>query len=47
MEDMMLNEIKKELNFKEKIIVSIFKKTFTKTCNLVRIKIINKILKNF
>lgn len=40
-----LDEVIKELNFGEKIIVKIFAKTFCKVYNKVRIKIINSILK--
>lgn len=36
-------EIVKELNWKEKIILKIFKKTFFKVYNIVRISIVNKL----
>lgn len=35
------DEVIKELNWKEKIIVKIFAKTFNKVHNITRIKIIN------
>lgn len=38
------NEIIKELNWKEKIIIKIFAKTFEKVVNIVRISIINKLI---
>ncbi len=43
--DVVLKELKKELNWKEKIIVRIFSKTFTKVYNICRINIVNKIIK--
>lgn len=45
MKDIVENEIKKELDFKEKIIFKLFKKTFMKVYNIVRIKIVNEIIK--
>ena len=44
MKDVAVNEIVKELNWKERIIVRIFRKTFIKVVNVARIKIINKML---
>lgn len=44
MKDIVENEIKKELNFKERIILKLFKKTFVKVYNIVRIHIINNLL---
>lgn len=44
MKDILENEIKKELNFKERIIFKIFKKTIMKVYNIVRIHIINNLL---
>ena len=44
-ECVMEKDVVKELNFLERIIVKIFKKTFTKVYNIVRISIINEILK--
>ena len=38
------NEVIKELNWKEKIIVKLFAKTFDKVYNKCRIKIVNSIL---
>ena len=43
--DGVLNEITKELNYVERIIVRIFFKTFVKVYNKTRIDIINKMLK--
>lgn len=45
MKDVVVNEIIKELNWKEKIIVRIFAKTFKKVYNIVRINIVNSLLK--
>lgn len=39
------NEVMKELTWKEKIIVKIFNKTFNKVANLIRINIVNQMLK--
>ena len=44
MKDKVLDEIMKELNLREKIIVRIFAKLFIKVYNKERIKIINKML---
>lgn len=44
-EDKILKEIKKDLNLKECIIVSINKKTFLKVFNKVRIETANKLIK--
>ncbi len=38
------NEVMKELNWKEKIVVKLFAKTFEKVYNKCRIKIINSML---
>jgi len=46
MEDMMLDEIMKELNWKEKIIVKVFVKTIIKVYNITRITTINNIINN-
>ena len=45
MKDVVLNEVKKELNWKERIIVKLFTKTFTKIYNICRINTINKMIK--
>ncbi len=45
MKDVVKNEVIKELNWKEKIIVKIFNKTFNKVANLVRINTVNQMLK--
>ena len=39
------NEIIKELNWKEKIIVMIFNRVFNKVTNLVRINTVNKMIR--
>lgn len=44
MKDVVVEEIVKELNWKERIIVKVFRKTFIKVVNVARIKIINKML---
>lgn len=44
MKDVVLNEVIKELNWKERIVVRVFRKTFVKVANMTRIKIINKII---
>ena len=38
------NEIMKELNWKERIVVKLFAKTFEKVYNKCRIKIVNSII---
>ena len=38
------NEIIKELNWREKIIVKLFAKTFNKVANLIRINTVNKLI---
>ncbi len=38
------NEIIKELNWKERIVVKLFAKTFEKVYNKCRIKVVNSIL---
>lgn len=44
MKDKVLNEIIKELNWKERIVVKMFAKIFIKVYNKERINIINKML---
>ena len=39
-----LDEVVKELSFRERIILKIFRKTFTKFYNIVRIDIVNNFL---
>lgn len=39
-----LKEIEKECNFKERILIKLFTKTFFKVYNLARIKIINNLM---
>ena len=43
--NVVLNEVVSELNFRERIIVKVFKKTFIKVCNIQRIIIVNNILR--
>ena len=45
MRNVVLEEVKNELNFKEKIVVKVFTKTFEKVYNIARIRIINCVLK--
>ena len=45
MKDVVLNEMKKELNWKERIIIKIFTRTFSKIYNIARINIVNEIIK--
>lgn len=47
MKDVVVEEIVKELNWKERIIVKVFRKTFIKVVNVARIKIINKMLQKY
>ena len=44
MKNAILNEITNELNWKERIVVNTFKKTFMKVYTISRIKIINSLL---
>lgn len=39
------NEIMKELNWKEKIVIIVFTKTFNKVYNITRMNVINSIIK--
>ncbi len=43
-EELIVNEIAENLNWKEKIILKIFPKTFLKTYNIARVNTINRIL---
>lgn len=45
MNDVVFNVVKNELNWRERIIVRIFKKTFFKFYHIVRISTLNNILK--
>ena len=45
MEDVVLDEIKKQLNWREKIILIVLKKTIIKVYNIARIRTVNDILK--
>lgn len=44
MKEVVENEIIKKLNWKERIVVKIFRKTFSKSCNIIRINVINKLM---
>lgn len=45
MNDLVIKDVEKELNWKEKVIVKIFAKTFNKVYSIARIKTVNNILK--
>lgn len=45
MRNVVLEEVKNELNFKEKIVVKVFTKTFEKVYNIARISILNEFIK--
>lgn len=45
MKNTILREVKKELSWKEKIIIKIFRKTFDKVYDKMRIVVVNKLLK--
>ncbi len=47
MDNEILKELSKELNWKEKMIVRIFSKTFYKVYHICRIHIVNKIIKTY
>lgn len=42
----LLDELNGELNWKERIVVKLFKKLFLKTYNIMRIKLVNILLKS-
>ncbi len=42
--EIVVNELTEELNWKEKLIVNVFNKTFNKVVNLVRINTVNKMI---
>jgi len=44
-EGLCMEEIKRELNLKERIVIKVFSKTFNKVSNLVRINTLNNIIK--
>lgn len=44
MEKEILEEIEKECNFKERILLKVFTKTFVKVYNIARLKVINNLL---
>ena len=44
MKDVVLNEVMKELSWRERLVVKILRKGFIKALNIYRIKIVNKIL---
>lgn len=45
MKDVILDEVKKELNWKERVVVIIFEKTFIKVYNISRIRTVNSLIK--
>ena len=45
MRDVVLYEIRKELNWKERIIVKVFKHTIIKVYNIARIRMFNELIK--
>lgn len=44
MEENIVEEIKKECNLKERILLKVFQKEFSKIFNIIRLEIVNKIL---
>lgn len=44
MKDVVKNEVMKQLNLKERIIVKIFTRTFVKVYDIVRIHIVNSMI---
>lgn len=44
MEENIVEEIKKECNLKERILLKVFARTFVKVYNIARVKAINNIL---
>lgn len=44
MEEDIVKEIEKECNFKERILLRLFTKTFVKVYNIARLKVINNLL---
>lgn len=45
MKNVVLKEVKRELNWRERIIVKVFAKTFKKVYNITRIKTVNYLFK--
>ena len=45
MEDVVVNELKNGLNWKEKIVMYVFTKTIVKVYNMARIKTFNELIK--
>lgn len=43
--EIVVNELTEELNWKEKLIVNVFNKTFNKVVNLIRINTVNKMIR--
>ena len=43
--EIVVNELTEELNWKEKLIVNVFNKTFNTVVNLVRINTVNKMIR--
>lgn len=44
MKDVILNEVMKELNWKERIIVKVFAKTVKKTYHIIRHRVFNNLM---
>lgn len=44
MEEKIVEEIVRECNLKERILLKVFKKEFSKIFNIIRLEIVNKIL---
>ena len=45
MRDGVLDEVKKELNWKEKIVAKVFKKTIIKVYHIARVRTFNELIK--
>lgn len=45
MKDIVLDEVREELNWKERVVVKIFEKTFIKVYNISRIRTVNNLVK--
>lgn len=44
MEEKIIKELKKELNWRERVVLNLFKKRIIKICNIVRVTTINNML---
>lgn len=45
MKNVVLKEVMKELNWKERIVIKLFTRTFNKIYNIARINIVNEIIR--